>query len=144
MEILLLSHHGIASGMKRAANMIVGESANDIATIELTAEDGVEVFTKQVEDYITQWLVNGKIGVIFSDIKGGTPFNKAEMLLSKHGLNAQAKVICGMNLAMIVDCLFKEIPEWNMKEVEDILTTGKDSISCMDLVAHTDNESEDE
>lgn len=143
MEILLISHKGAASGMKSAAELIVGESAKNIGVMELTAEAGVEVFARQLESYITTWLADGKTGLIFADLKGGTPFNQAEMILSKHGLKGQAKVISGMNLPMLLENLFLEIDQWSVENMREIINVGKDGIDCMDITA-SESKSEDE
>ena len=143
MEILLISHKGAASGMKSAAELIVGESAKNIGVLELTAEAGVEVFAEELEKYLTSWLADGKMGLIFADLKGGTPFNQAEMILAKHGLKGQAKVVSGMNLPMLLENLFLEVDQWSKEDIQDILTVGRDGIACMDIAA-SDEESEDE
>lgn len=139
MELLLVSHKGVASGIKTAAAMIVGDEAESIQVIELTAEDGIDAFTEQLEKYLTQWLGDGKKGLVLADLKGGTPYNRAEMLLSQHNFKEQAKVISGMNLPMVLDVLFQDIEEWSEEELQGILATGRDGINCLDLAGQQDD-----
>ena len=139
MELLLVSHKGVASGIKTAAAMIVGDEASDIQVIELTAEDGIDAFTGQLEKYLTQWLGDGKKGLVLADLKGGTPYNRAEMLLSQHNFKEQAKVISGMNLPMVLDVLFQDIEEWSEEELQGIIATGRDGINCLDLAGQQDD-----
>lgn len=139
MELLLVSHKGVASGIKTAAAMIVGDEASNIQVIELTAEDGIDAFTGQLEKYLTQWLGDGKKGLVLADLKGGTPYNRAEMLLSQHNFKEQAKVISGMNLPMVLDVLFQDIEEWSEEELQGIIATGRDGINCLDLAGQQDD-----
>lgn len=73
MNILIVSHHGVASGMQQAAQMIVGD-VSKIHVIELT-EEGVDVFANKLETYLKEWL-SENTGIVLADLKGGTPFIK--------------------------------------------------------------------
>lgn len=143
MELLLVSHKGVASGIKNAASMTVGDMAESIKVIELTADDGVEAFAEQLEQYLTAWLTKNKIGLIFADLKGGTPYNKSEMILLKYNLKKKAKVISGLNLAMVLDALFEEMPQWDLDRLTEIIENGRKGIDCLDL-AISNEEAKDE
>jgi hypothetical protein len=143
MKMLLISHQGAASGMKTAASLIAGDMADGIDTIELTAEAGIESFTEELDTYLKAWKETGKTGVIFADLKGGTPYNKAEILLAHYGMKEQIKVISGMNLTMVVECLFQEISQWSQETLQEILAAGREGIDCIELSAAS-TESEDE
>lgn len=141
MDILLVSHRGIASGIKSTVEMVLGNS-DQIKVIELT-EEGVEKYTGELEAYLTSWLTGEKKGIIFADIKGGTPFNQAELLLKKYHLKHKAKVISGVNLPMIVDLICRDADVEDPQEIKRIMANGKDGISCLDLMEQTAS-SEDE
>lgn len=133
MELLLVSHRGIATGMKAAVNMVLSSAADQITAIELTEEEGIDGFGRRLEDYLLSWLAEGKKGLVFADLRGGTPYNQSELLLAKHSLKGQAKVISGMNLPMIIDALFKDVDLGNPAELAEIVAAAKDGIVCMDL-----------
>ena len=138
MEILLVSHKGIASGMKSAMKMIIGEESQELRILELTEEDGIDIFSKNLEECITNWLSDeNKQGIIFADLNGGAPYNQIEGILQKHNLKSRIKVIAGMNLAIIIDALFKDIDVNNLDEISDIIKAGKEAISCIDLDSNT-------
>ncbi|PNV63630.1 hypothetical protein C0033_02950 [Clostridium sp. chh4-2] len=141
MEILIVSHRGIASGIKSTVDMVLGDSSH-IKTIELT-EEGVDSYVRELESYLTGWLTEGRQGIIFADIKGGTPFNQAELLLNKHQLKDRAKVISGVNLPMIVDACFRELDVNRLEELEGLMSNGREGISCSELCVQTDS-SDDE
>lgn len=138
MEILLVSHKGIASGMKSAMKMIIGEESQELRILELTEEEGIDIFSKNLEECITNWLSDeNKHGIIFADLNGGAPYNQIEGILQKHNLKSRVKVIAGMNLAIIIDALFKDIDVNNLDEISDIIKAGKEAISCIDLDSNT-------
>ena len=53
MELLLVSHRGIATGMKSAVAMVMGPVADQITAMELTEEEGIERFAERLEEYLT-------------------------------------------------------------------------------------------
>lgn len=138
MEILLVSHKGIASGMKSAMKMIIGEESQELKILELTEEDGIDIFSKNLEECITNWISDeNKQGIIFADLNGGAPYNQISGILEKHNLKSRVKVITGMNLAIIIDALFKDIDVNNLDEISEIMKAGKEAILCMDLDSNT-------
>lgn len=135
MELLLVSHRGIATGMKSAINMVMGALADQITTMELTEEEGIEQFAARLEEYICSWLTEGKKGLIFADLRGGTPYNRAELILSSHGLKDRAKVLSGMNLPMVVDAVLRDMDVCNLDEVAGMVQAARDGIVCLELEA---------
>ena len=140
MNILIVSHHGVSSGMQQAAQMIVGD-VSKIHVIELT-EEGVDVFANKLETYLKEWL-SENTGIVLADLKGGTPFNQAELILSRLGLKNKAKVIAGVNLPLILELLFKDIDINNIDELREVVESNRLNIDCMDLYSQN-NEDEDE
>ena len=107
MELLLVSHRGIASGMKSAIAMVMGPVSG-----------------------------TGK-GLVFADLRGGTPYNQAELLLAKHGLKDRAKVISGMNLPMVVDAVLSDMDVCSTDALAGLVQNARDGIMCLDLEAQT-------
>lgn len=142
MELLLVSHKGVASGIKNAASMIIGDMADDIKVIELTEEDGIEAFTQELEKFLTTEF-QVETGLILADLKGGTPFNRAEMLLTKHELRSRIKVVSGMNLPVVLDAALRDTEQWTTQELTEIVECGQDGIASMDLVMQN-SQDEDE
>lgn len=68
-----------------------------------------------------------------ADLRGGTPYNQAEMILARHGLKGRAKVISGMNLPMIIDALFKDFDMDGLDEIRLVAQAARDGIACMDM-----------
>lgn len=137
MELLLVSHRGIASGMKSAIAMVMGPAAEQITVMELTEEEGIGAFSERLEEYLVSWLSEGKKGLVFADLRGGTPYNQAELLLTKHGLKSQARVISGMNLPMVVDAVLREMDVCDTQELAGLVQAAREGIMCLDLETRT-------
>ena len=137
MELLLVSHRGVATGMKAAISMVMGPAADQITALELTEDEGIENFGKRLEEHLVSWLTEGKKGLIFADLRGGTPYNQSEMILDRHGIKSRAKVISGMNLPMIIDALFKDIDVNDLAAVAEVAAAAKDGVACLDLEAQS-------
>ena len=137
MELLLVSHRGVATGMKAAISMVMGPAADQITALELTEDEGIENFGKRLEEHLVSWLTEGKKGLIFADLRGGTPYNQSEMILDRHGLKSRAKVISGMNLPMIIDALFKDIDVNDLAAVAEVAAAAKDGVACLGLEAQS-------
>ena len=125
--------------MKAAISMVMGPAADQITALELTEDEGIENFGKRLEEYLVSWLTEGKRGLIFADLRGGTPYNQSEMILDRHGLKGRAKVISGMNLPMIIDALFKDFDVEDLAQVADEAAAAQDGIACLDLQAKSDS-----
>ncbi len=132
MDLLLVSHRGIASGIKSAVQMVMGPVADQITVMELTEEEGIEAFGKRLEEYMVSWLTEGKKGLVFADLKGGTPCNQAQMLLNRHGLGGRARVISGVNFPMVVEALFRDVDFESGQGLAEIVAAAKDGIECME------------
>lgn len=88
-------------------------------------------------------MVIRNTGIVLADLKGGTPFNQAELILSRLGLKNKAKVIAGVNLPLILELLFKDIDINNIDELREVVESNRLNIDCMDLYSQN-NEDEDE
>ena len=133
MELLLVSHRGIATGMKSAISMVMGAVADQITTMELTEDEGIEQFAVRLEEYVCSWLTVGRKGLIFADLRGGTPYNRAELILSQHGLKDRARVISGMNLPMVVDAVLRDMDVCSLDEIAALVQAARDGIACLEL-----------
>lgn len=112
-NILLVSHGNLAKGLLESAKMLVGE-IEKIGYITFSENMGVDQLKEELEVYLAN--VESPL-VIFTDFKGGTPFNVTRLLTKE---SEDMFVFYGMNLPMVVDaCLLRE--NMNVKDlVENI------------------------
>lgn len=133
MNLLIVSHQGVAAGMKSAAEMILGDLAKNIKIIELTEAEGVEKFSRSVESQLKRWKEKGENGIVFSDLKGGTPCNKAEFFVEIYGLNESAAVISGVNLPMLIEAVFLEKNKWDFEFIQNLIKVGQDGVERVQM-----------
>ncbi|MCT2346826.1 PTS sugar transporter subunit IIA [Bacillales bacterium AN1005] len=106
-NIVILSHNGLASGLKTSVQMIVGE-LNPIITIELT-EKGIETFTNEIQEFLHNEVVNKqKEYIAFVDLKGGTPYNQIVKETLSLDLSKKVRIISGVNLPIILEAFYFE------------------------------------
>ncbi|WP_282929210.1 PTS sugar transporter subunit IIA [Anaerococcus sp. Marseille-Q7828] len=124
MKILLVSHGNLSKSLIDSAEMLVGET------------DGLDylIFDKNMgidelkDSFIKYLYENEEELLIFTDIKGGTPFNVASILTNDMD---KVHIFYGMNLPMIVEAaLYKD--EFSMDElVEQIKSNISDCIGLI-------------
>lgn len=116
-NILLVSHGGMAAGVKTSLEMIAGKQ-NHVSTVSLN-EDGDNI---QFEEELKRKMktLNGSV-LIIADLLGGTPCNVA---LKNYSEDTQVKIIAGMSLSMVIEAAInKEISS------QELVNVAKEGIS---------------
>lgn len=116
-NILLVSHGGMAAGVKTSLEMIAGKQ-NHVSTVSLN-EDGDNI---QFEEELKRKMktLNGSV-LIIADLLGGTPCNVA---LKNYSEDTQVKIIAGMSLPMVIEAAInKEISS------QELVNLAKEGIS---------------
>ncbi|MEK4441336.1 MULTISPECIES: PTS sugar transporter subunit IIA [unclassified Niallia] len=132
-NIVILSHQGVASGLKRSAQMIVGEF-NPLITIELT-EMGVETFTNEVQQFLQNEVIDKqKEYLAFVDLKGGTPYNQIVKETLRLNLADKVSIISGVNLPLILEAFYFEEDDLTILEKK-----GKRAIEFCQLEMNVSN-----
>lgn len=129
-SILLVSHLGLATGMKKASEFILGEQENFYA-LELT-DLGIEDFKKRVNKIKDQL---GDSIILISDINYGSPGIAAYSIISKV---SDVKFISGMNLPLVIELLISK----NSKKL--LNDTIKNAKSAIELLEFTDKDDTNE
>jgi len=119
-EILLISHGLMAEGILDSMKMLIGE-VNNVEKITFSVDMGIDELQEEVKAYLSS--KKDKNFLIFTDLKGGTPFNVASILT--HEIEG-VKVFYGMNLPIVIEAV-----------------SLKDSVSFEDLIQHIENSIED-
>lgn len=119
MQIVLVSHTGVASGMIEAVSFIIGKSAAFYAELD---EHGIEKFKSNVIKIVSELDKKDDV-ILVSDIPAGSPGNTAFSILESNGLNV--KYISGMNLGMLLELFLG-------KNVEKSIAAGVESIKVFE------------
>ena len=127
--ILVLSHGEMAHGMIHSLNFLYGQ-AEGLRALCLYPEHSPEDFDAMLAEAVAE-VDTGDGVLIFTDINGGTPANRALMLAAQR---ADVEVITGMNLPLLLAAVssrdFCTLPQL----VEELLEESKLSIVCTSRV----------
>lgn len=124
--IILTSHGTYASGLYQTVKMIAGEFPN-IKIVEFHEGDKLEDLDQRLIDAYKALAY--KDVVVITDLAGGTPFNRSVMSLAD---KSNVAFLSGANFAMVYQALSSEIEDLS-EFVEDVLETGKSSITKFDM-----------
>ena len=123
--ILVLSHGEMAHGMIHSLNFLYGQ-AEGLRALCLYPEHSPEDFDAMLAEAVAE-VDTGDGVLIFTDINGGTPANRALLLAAQR---ADVEVITGMNLPLLLAAVssrdFCTLPQL----VEELLEESKLSITC--------------
>jgi len=119
--LLLVTHAGLATALKKSAEMIVGPIAL-CATVEVAHDERADDIMARVVTAVETVQSDGAI--IMTDLFGGTPSNMALSFL-KEGC---VEVITGANLPMLIEfCSRRE--QMSLAELAaDLQRCGRDGI----------------
>lgn len=138
MKLILVSHEGVASGIKKSVDMITGDVEN-IEIVELTEKNGVTGFTEQLASKMKKLSESNSEYIIIADLKGGTPFNQSMLAIYENDLVNIVNLISGLNLPLVLEALFT--PEI---DASNIVELGKNSIELTIIDDNDDGNNENE
>jgi PTS system N-acetylgalactosamine-specific IIA component len=124
--IILLGHNKFGSGLKSSMELIVGEQ-DYVSAIDFLPEYGTEILDKRISEELVK-LENCSEIIIFTDLMGGSPFNRAmTAFISSHKNNIH--VISGSNLPMVIEAIMSRDGNKDIQSfISNIMNTGKDGI----------------
>ena len=136
-SILLISHGGMAAGMKDSLTMFFGKDLKQFDTLSLTSEMGADQFGEMLKTKVDE-LMNEDGVIIFADLLGGTPFNQAALLV-----NDKVDLIAGMNLPMIMELLATR--EFTVADIDHLVNVAQRGvINAKSLLASDSEEVDDD
>lgn len=121
--VIAVSHASLASGVYSAIKMVAGEF-NNIKIEEFKKNQSYEDFDQRIEAAYNSLADSCKNIIVFADMAGGTPFNRAVLTLGKF---PNVKVLAGLNFAGLYKAL--ELETENIDNlVEEIIEYSKQSL----------------
>ncbi|WP_270310001.1 PTS sugar transporter subunit IIA [Streptococcus infantarius] len=109
--LLLVSHGGLAEGLKTSLAMFAGDKMDQVIAIGLKDGKTVDDFAKDFRQAISGLTAEDSV-VVLADIVGGSPLTTACSVLDEVGKLDDAIVLGGMNLPMaITSAVMKDMLE---------------------------------
>ena len=129
IQILVISHNQFANGITSAVEMIAGKPEG-FHFLGLTEELGFDSYAEKLEEKMLE--INNPDGIIaFIDLFGGTPGNNFCIIKQKHP-EIKCKGIAGMNLGMIIECIYARESNDLDSLAKNLIDVGKDCIKDLD------------
>lgn len=122
MKALISGHAHFAEGMKSAVELITGPQAD---LITLTFDEATNL--EEYQEALNNFCKNGEEVAIFTDLLGGTPFNKA--MIAK-GYSENVHIFTGTNLPMLIEFVSQGMMETEGDLILDLsVSTAKDGVT---------------
>lgn len=129
VHFLIVTHGPLAKALEETAELIIGTSS-EITSIGFYHGDDPDELEEKIKFNIKKSVKGGHKVLVFTDLVGGTPFNRIAMVLN-HLKSYIDKVECliGVNLPMLIESLlFAQNTEDLMTIKENCLPSGKEGI----------------
>lgn len=122
MKALISGHAHFAEGMKSAVELITGPQA-DLHTLTFDETTNLEEYQNALNDFCK----NDEEVAIFTDLLGGTPFNKA--MIAK-GDSENVHIFTGTNLPMLIEFVSQGMMGTEADLILDLsVSTAKDGVT---------------
>lgn len=122
MKALISGHAHFAEGMKSAVELITGPQA-DLLTLTFDETTNLEEYQNALNDFCK----NGEEVAIFTDLLGGTPFNKA---MTAKGDSENVHIFTGTNLPMLIEFVSQGMMGTEGDLILDLsVSTAKDGVT---------------
>lgn len=125
--VIVVTHEEFANGIKKAAEMIVGEQKK-FESIGFYNNESMEMLYKRIVDTIDRLECTEVI--VFTDMLGDTPTNASMMAMFER----HCRVVGGINLPMLIECLLNRQYKDIDTLVRESVKNGQDSIKYIDKI----------
>lgn len=137
--VILISHGGLAKGLKSAVEMMVGQR-DDLLALSLEPEESIDDFAVKFAKLIEPMTSDDEV-LLLCDILGGSPLTMSLATLQDKGLLEKTVAVTGMNMAMGITAMTMK-DNMEMQELKDVvISEGKVSVS--EFVLQSEDEEED-
>lgn len=145
LGIVLATHGKLGSGMKDAAEVIMGNTEN-IVTVSLNPGDDVDKLGCKISNAILE-VNQGDGVVVLVDLISASPYNQA--VIAVNNLDPELKdsvyIIGGVNLPMLLEIINHQILKTKVEEIEkSAVSQAQNCINSWHVPVNADTDDEDE
>lgn len=140
--LLLISHGGLAEGLRTSLAMFAGDQMDQVLAIGLKEGEGVDAFGERVQSLLAE-LPDEAEFVVLADIVGGSPLTTALEVMAERGKLETATVLGGMNLTMaLTTVVMKDLLEGSAL-VQAVLAESATALQEFSLASDVDADDDD-
>ena len=100
--LVLVSHGGLAEGLKTSLAMFAGDKLDQVIAVGLKEGKSVDDFAVDFRESISGLTADDSV-LVLADIVGGSPLTTAATVLEEAGSSMEPLILGGMNLTMAFD-----------------------------------------
>ena len=141
--LILVSHGGLAEGLKTSLAMFAGDKMNQVIAVGLKEGKSVDDFAVDFRESISELTADDSV-LVLADIVGGSPLTTAATVLEEAGKLEGSVTLGGMNLTMALTAVV-------MKDVLDgddlsatILSESRSALQPFEVSATSAEEDDDD
>lgn len=145
LGIVIATHGKLSSGLKDAAEVIMG-SVTNIATVSLNHGEDIQLLGEQLIEAI-QEVNQGDGVIILTDVTSASPYNQSLIVINQLAgeLNQDIYVLTGANLPMLLETINHQILETPVEQAaKAVLEQGLSSMSLWHISMVEDESEADE
>ena len=105
--LILVSHGGLAEGLKTSLAMFAGDKMDQVIAVGLKEGKSVDDFAVDFRESISGLTADDSV-LVLADIVGGSPLTTAATVLEEAGKLDGALILGGMNLTMALTAVGME------------------------------------
>ena len=141
INAIITGHGEFSLGMLGALEMIAGEQEN-LKAIPFLDTDSMDDYRGKLMSALEEFEENDASTIIFTDLKGGTPFNVSMLLTTDL---ANVRVVSGSNLPILLEFIGQRFLDVDIEQIlETLIDTAVAGIVVGKIeVDETETEEED-
>ena len=141
--LILVSHGGLAEGLKTSLAMFAGDKMNQVIAVGLKEGKSVDDFAVDFTQALSGLSVDDSV-LVLADIVGGSPLTTAASVLADIGKLDSAVILGGLNLTMgLTGLVMKDILD-GKDLAQAILSEATAALQEFEVVSDAAEEDEDD
>lgn len=140
--VILVSHGGLAEGLKSSLNMFAGDKMEEVLALGLRDGESVDDFAVRVQEELAV-LDTSESVLVLGDIVGGSPLTTVSRILAEKGLLESAVILGGLNLTMgLTGLVMKDMLEGKAL-AQAILAEASTALQEFEVAASNEEDDDD-
>ncbi len=140
INAIVTGHGEFSLGIVNALEMIAGEQ-DGLKAIPFYNEYSMEEYQNKMSEAIRDISSQSSHTIIFTDLKGGTPFNVSMMLTTE---NDSVTVVGGTNLPLLLEFIGKRWIDGDTKEIiKSLVDVASEGVVVGELIKQENDIEED-
>jgi N-acetylgalactosamine PTS system EIIA component len=116
ITVILLAHNGLAQALRQTVIYLAG-SCPQLFAEDLSADVTPAEYQERIRRLVTEH--DGLPILFLADIRGGTPWRVANIIMQEAGCAGRTALLVGMNLAMVLEACASSTASINLNNLAD-------------------------